>query len=493
MKILWVVLGTLVCLGPVQGSAQRAGPGRAAPASRVVDAWVSFEDKGIRTKEELDAAYVALEATFHPRALERRRQHRTRPGLFDELDLPLEPSYLESVAGTGADLKIQSRWLNGVSVLATRDQLVAIEDFPFVAEVTDIHPHVPKGERQGRIPVDPDIQGKPGPGTDPVYGWSGPQVAQLGLVPLHEAGYTGDGVRIAVIDTGFLLDHRAFTDPRNPIEVVGQWDFVDNDGVVTPEPGDYPDQHEHGTVILGTMAANRPGEMVGSAPDAEFLLLKAEDAATEYFLEEKWFAAALEYAESHGADLVTSSVVLYTGYDPSQVDGRTSVMAKAWNLAIENGVLGFQGGGNAGHDDDPLSHNLLPPAGAPGVITVGAVGADGEVAQFSSDGLLVEGTFKPELLAWGRNTYSVSPYDPGRYTTSNGTSLATPLLAGAVACLLQAKPDWTPSELKTALRRSGDYYRTNGRPDPLFVHGFGIPDLAEAAGLRELPPTPATW
>ena len=447
------------------------------------DAWVAFRDKGIASESDRDAAYRELEASFDPRALNRRRLRRTRPGLFDEKDLPLHGEYLRGVGGTGAEIRVRSRWLNGVTVVATREQLEAIQSFPYVREVTDIHPHIPKGEGGGRIPSDPDLMSPPGPEAEDRYGWSGPQIRQLRLDRLHEAGLKGSGVRIGVIDTGFLLRHPAFEGPDGSIRIANQWDFVDHDSVAFPEPGDPLDQHEHGSLVLGILAANLPGELVGAAPEAEFILLKAEDAATEYFLEEKWFAAALEYAEAKGADVVTSSVVLYEGYDGTDVDGRTSVMAQAWNLAVENGIIGFQGGGNAGFDDDPSTHHLLPPAGAPGVITVGASGSEGDVAPFSSDGLRIEGVVKPELLAWGWRTASISPYEPGAYTTSNGTSMATPLLAGAVACLLQAHPDWSSSDVKDALRSSGSYYREHGEPDPLFIRGYGIPDMARAAGL----------
>jgi subtilisin family serine protease len=319
------------------------------------------------------------------------------------------------------------------------------------------------------------------------YGWSRDQIEQLHLPPLHDTGFKGEGVRIGVVDTGFLLSHRAFSNPEAPIRVVAQWDFVDNDSVTAPEAGDYPDQHEHGTLVLGTMAANRPGELVGSAPEAEYLLLKAEDAATEYFLEEKWFAAALEFAESRGADVITSSTVLYTGYDARDVDGRTSIMAQAWAIAVENGVVGFQGAGNSGHDGDPNTHHLLPPAGAPGVISVGAVDTSGTVAPFSSDGGKIAGMVRPELMALGRSTASVSPYEKDRYTTAGGTSMATPLLAGAVACLLQARPEWSMEDLKEALRQSGSYYREHGESDPLYVWGFGIPDLERAARWKRAP------
>lgn len=444
------------------------------------DAWVGFTDKGIETEAEREAAYRELERTFDPRALERRRLRRTLPGLFDEHDLPLNPEYVRGIEATRARIRVRSRWLNGVTVLATKEQLEAIRGLPFVREVTNEHPHVPRGERRGVIPDDPDLRQRPAADADPVYGWSAPQIRQLQLHRLHEAGFRGAGVRIGVIDTGFLTSHAAFNGPDGPIRVVAQWDFMDNDAVVTPQEGDSPVQHEHGTLVLGTLAANLPGVMVGSAPDAEYILLKAEDEATEYFLEERWFAAALEFAESRGADIVTSSVVLYEGYEPEQIDGRTSMMARAWNIAVGNGIIGLQGGGNAGHDDDPATHRLVTPAAVPGVITVGAVDSTGSIARFSSDGIRIDDTVKPEVLARGRNTATVSPYDRNAFTTSNGTSLATPLLAGAVACLVQAQPLWTVADVREALFRSGNRYRERAAPDPSFVLGYGIPDLSRA-------------
>ncbi len=447
------------------------------------DAWVGFEDKGISSPEARAAAFQHLEDAFDERALARRRLRRTLPGLFDEHDLPLQEAYVEGVAATGAEVRVRSRWLNGVSVLATRETLRAIESLPFVTEVRDIHPYVPKPQRNAKIPRDPDLKRGPPSPPDPTFGWSGPQIRQLGLHRLHDMGLRGSGVRIGVIDTGFRTSHPAFLNREDPLQVVAQWDFVDDDSVATPEPGDSPIHHEHGTLVLGILAADSPGQLVGSAPEAEYVLLKAEDDATEYFLEERWFVAALEFAESRGVDIVSSSLVLYEGYGPEAVDGRTSVMAQGWNLATGNGIIGFQGGGNSGHDEDPATHHLLPPAGAPGVITVGAVEGTGGIARFSSDGLRSGETQKPELLAWGRNTASISPYEEGAFTSSSGTSMATPLLAGAVACVLQAHPDWTVKEIKEALFSSGDYFLERGEPDPLFIHGYGIPDLYLASGL----------
>jgi subtilisin family serine protease len=447
------------------------------------DAWVSFVDKGFDSEKERQAALKEVERAFSPRALRRRRLRRTLPGMVDDFDLPVSAAYIAGVAATGAEPRVKSRWLNGISVLATRDQVTAIESLPGVREVTDVRAHVPKGQRSGEIPVYRHRSEPPPDGSSAFYGRSETQNRQLALDRVHSAGFGGEGVLIAVIDTGFLLSHPAFNNPDSPIRIAAEWDFMDNDGVVAPETGDSPVQHEHGTLILGAIAANAPGELVGSAPEATYILCKAEDDAAEYFLEEKWFVTALEFAEASGADVVTSSVVLYEGYEKEQVDGRTSVMAFGWNRAVANGIIGLQGGGNFGHDDDPDTHQLVTPAAVPGIITVGAVDSEGRIARFSSDGIRVDDRVKPELLAMGQETATVSPFDADAYTTSSGTSLATPVLAGAVACLVQAHPGWTLSEVHQALFRSGDYFIRHGQPDQLLIRGYGIPDVARAAGI----------
>jgi subtilisin family serine protease len=448
---------------------------------RPFEAWVTFRDKGIGNEAERRRALGELEATFNKRALERRRLRRTRPGLFDEYDLPPAGAYLEGVSATGAVVRVRSRWLNGISVRATREQLERIERLPFVLEVTDVREYLPLDLDQ---PLPRRHRASPDPIAEPgFYGRSGAQIRQLGLDRLHEAGFTGEGVLIAVLDTGFDTAHEAFTHPDHPLEIVAQYDFMNADGNPTPEPEDTPIQHEHGSLILGAIGAYRPGELVGSAYDASFILCNPEDDATEYFLEERWFTTALEFAEANGADIVTSSLVLYTGYEAEDLDGRTSVMTRGWNLAVGNGVIGFQGGGNAGHDDDPATSTLLPPSDAFDVITVGSVTARGTVAPFTSDGPTADGRLKPEVMALGWNVWTTSPFDRDGYTLSAGSSMATPLLAGAAACLLQARPDWSVGQIRTALFRSGDYYLKHGEPDPLFVRGYGIPDLARAAGL----------
>jgi subtilisin family serine protease len=266
--------------------------------------------------------------------------------------------------------------------------------------------------------------------------------------------------------------------------VIAQWDFMDNDRIAALEPKDRPLQHTHGTYVLGNIASYVPGALVGSAYEASYILCKAEDDVEEYLLEEKWFVAALEYAEAHGADVITSSLGLYTGYSRDQLDGKTSVMAQGWNLAVANGVIGVQGGGNFGHDDDPEIHHLFPPADALGVIAVGAVDTDGHIARFSSDGPTMDGRLKPEVLACGAGCWTISLSDREGYIQGAGTSMAAPIMAGAVACILQVNPEWSVEEVRKSLFHSGSYFRAHGKPDPLYIRGYGIPDVFLAAGLK---------
>ncbi len=256
-------------------------------------------DCGIRDRasDPSNQIKLRLEKEFHSRALKRRRLRRTRPGLFDEKDYPLDPSYIQGIAATGAEIRVRSRWLNGVSILASEEQIHRISALPFVSEVTDLHVSEGLG-KYASPPEDPTEIKQIEPNAElGIYGVSKLQVEQLGLERMHKKGFAGKGVVIAVLDCGFDLDHSAFNHPNHKIKVLAQWDFMDNDGVVSPEKQDPPTQHRHGTYVLGALAAYVPEVLMGTAYDSSFILCKAESDAEEFLLEERWFVAALEFAE----------------------------------------------------------------------------------------------------------------------------------------------------------------------------------------------------
>jgi len=433
--------------------------------------WVYFGDKGHDPAGER-AALEALPGEYNPRAIERRRLRRTAPGLVDARDLPVCARYTEGVGRAGAEIRVVSRWLNAVSVEATGAELAALRSLPFVERIEPV--------RVGRRIEPRELPAPDGPPARSFYGYAEEQLAQINLIALHAQGYAGHGVVIGILDTGFYRAHEAFNHPDNPLPVVAEWDFVDNDGDTAPEQGDPSDQHSHGTLILGTIRAYQPDELVGGAFDASVILCKTEDVTGETQIEEDYYVAGLEFIELNGGDMATSSLGYIDWYTQDDLDGRTAVTTIAVNVATANGVHCCTAAGNSGHDSDPGTSHLIAPADAFEVIACGAVSGEGTITGFSSDGPTADGRVKPELLARGADTYTVWPYDSSSYATASGTSLSTPLVASAVACLIQARPWWTPTEMRRYLLNTADYFVQHGAPDPQFVLGYGILDAAGA-------------
>jgi subtilisin family serine protease len=214
--------------------------------------------------------------------------------------------------------------------------------------------------------------------------------------------------------------------------------------------------------------------MVGGAYDASFVLCKTEDVVTETPVEEDNYVAGIEFCELHGADLTTSSLGYIDWYTQADLDGRTAVTTIAVNIAAGNGVHCITAAGNSGHDANPATSTLGAPADGLYVISCGAVDDSGQIAGFSSSGPTADGRLKPELLAHGVNTAVTSSRNTTGYGTVSGTSLSTPIVASAVACLTQAHPGWTVAQMRAALMNTASDYAATGLTDPLFIRGYGI-------------------
>jgi len=474
----------LAALCPLQLGVQPGPPRVDADAGPVVDAgtakyWVFFRDKGHSDDASQRRAIADLAAKCNPRTADRRERRRTRSGLFDESDLPVHDAYVRAVAAAGARKHIESRWLNAISVHADARQARRIAALPFVAAVEPV--------RAGRL-IEPEgpvsAVEKSAAGT--FYGGSFDQLVQINLAALHDAGFTGAGVVIGVLDTGFKRAHQAFNEPGHVVNVIAEWDFINNDGNTANEAGDPATQHNHGTWILGTIGAYDPGSLVGGAYDASFILCKTEDVSQEVIAEEDNFVAGLEFIEANGGDVVTSSLGYIDWYTQEQLDGLTAITTKAVNIAISNGLICCNAAGNYGHDADPNTSHLIAPADAFGVITCGAANSAGTIASFSSDGPTAapspeDRRIKPEVLARGVSTQTVSVTSDTGINGISGTSLSTPLVAAAVACLVQAHPEWTVGDLRNHLFLTAGDYLANGKPDPMFVRGYGMINAYRAA------------
>ncbi len=442
-----------------------------------VAVWVMFTDKGSASPEERQLAFADLLINMDERTLRRRALRRSAAGLFDDRDLPVCERYIDAVLSSGADRRAISRWINAISVNATRRQIEQIAALPFVRAIQPVR----RGRALDATPIR-DVRTAASALDGAFHGMAEEQLAQVAITDMHDAGFTGGGMVIGVLDTGFLLTHEAFNQPANPLDVIAEWDFVNDDPVTGPEPGDPGSQHWHGSIVLGTIGAYLPNTYVGGAYEASFILCKTEDISDEYPAEEDYYVAGLEFIESHGGDVATSSLGYYDWYEYFDMNGVTAVTTLGVNAATDNGLVCCTAVGNRGRRSDFPS--LIAPSDAFDVLSCGAVDSSGDLAGFSSDGPTADGRIKPEVLARGVSTASVDPDTSSDYLTASGTSLSTPLVASATTLLMQAHPNWTIAELRRALFETADYYVANGMPDPESHRGYGVINVADAADYR---------
>jgi len=306
------------------------------------------------------------------------------------------------------------------------------------------------------------------------YGLSLFQVGQINGQFLHKNGFRGKGMLIAILDAGFyhvnLLP--AFDSLRLGGRIAGTRDFVNPLSNIFEE-------NTHGMMVLSTMGGIIPGSLIGTAPDATYWLIRSEDTSSEYLIEEDNWVAAAEFADSLGVDVINSSLG-YSVFDNAvmnhtyaDMNGSTTRVARGANMAVSKGILVFASAGNEGNKS---WHYLISPSDGDSVIAVGAVDKYGTKAAFSSFGPASDRNVKPDLAAMGQSTALQS--SNGMTGLGSGTSFSSPVLAGAAACLWQANPHATVSQVKQALIKSGSQYQ---RPDSLL--GYGIPNMLIADTL----------
>jgi subtilisin family serine protease len=435
--------------------------------------WVFFKDKDLGSQFAKRAALESVESSLSAKAKERRLQVLGSLAL-DARDIPVSPRYIQALKDAGFRIWGRSRWLNAVSVYATEFQLDSLSGLPFIKAV---HP-VAKYKRKIVEEVTPvDGSGSKGaneaPMADPAYyNRTYDQLQQINVTAVHDLGYTGDGVIICMLDTGYNLGHEAFQE----IDVIAEWDFVQDDSVTSNQDGDHPSQHNHGTYTLSTIGGYKPGQFVGGAPDAQFMLGKTEIYDQEIEIEEDNYVMGLEWADSAGARIVSSSLGYYYWYTYDDMDGDTAVTTNAVDVAASKGITVVTAMGN---ERSNSWHYMIAPADADTVISVGAVDAGGTLTSFSSVGPTADGRMKPDVVARGLLTSAASPYDSTGYAAVNGTSLSTPLVAAASALLAQAHPSWGPTMISYALRSTADQAF---EPDTL--RGWGLVDALAAIQLN---------
>ena len=420
------------------------------------------------------------EAFLSARALARRTAHNIP---IQENDLPVNPQYITQVEAKGVTVLEASKWLNGVVIYTTDTNLVdSVETLPFVKKTITFK----RGPVKEKDFFKNEIVSKENPNpvlkatsfTEKEYGQALTQIKQINGIPLHNAGYLGQNMVIAVLDGGFenVLNQTVFDSLRSENRILGTKDFVYPGGnVYTISP--------HGREVLSCMAAYEPDLMIGTAPKASYWLLRSEDVTSENVIEEYNWVCAAEFADSVGADIINSSLGYTTFDDPSashtyaDMNGRTAISTIGAEIAASKGILVVNSAGNSG-----LS-STFPWIGAPAdgdsVFTIGAVDAYGVRAYFSSIGPTYDGRIKPTVMAMGVGA-AVADANSG-VSYGDGTSFSSPIIAGMCACLWQAFPKASNIQIMNAIRETASNHAT-----PNNYMGWGIPDFAKADSVLSL-------
>lgn len=413
------------------------------------------------------------------RAIDRRIKYNIA---IDETDLPVSDVYISQITANGCLVIAKSKWLNTISILCEDTIAMAnIRQLPFVSATKMVGVVASETtmtfDRKYKDQIQQNVKT-----ID--YGKSQDQITMLGVDFLHEQGYKGNGVQIAVIDAGFygLSDYNT-TNNRyfKTFNILGHKDFVYGNGDM------FNIYDEHGTSVLSTMATdyidsiNTNQSFVGTAPDAAYWILRSENIKSEYPIEEDYWITAAEYADSLGVDLIHSSLGYYYfdypledyNYTYQHMDGKTSFITLGAEQASNKGILVVASMGNEG---SKAWKYMGAPADGKNVFSVGAVKKDSTLAPFSSRGPTVDGRIKPDAMALG---YSATVLNgAGNISLNSGTSFSGPITSGAIACLWQAFPQFSNVEIAAAVRQSGNKYLN---PDGDF--GYGIPNMKRAAEI----------
>ncbi|WP_167856750.1 S8 family serine peptidase [Hymenobacter aquaticus] len=443
----------LLLAGPAQGAAP--------PPEPVARYWVRLRHKGgVRFDP----------ATYFSPPAQARRQRQHLPAA-DSTDFPVRADFLRQIRAVADSVTLVSRWFNAVSCRATPAQAARLRQLPGVASVEpwEGSAALVAGQRSATE------RGTPRISADDRQ-LARRQTASLGGPLLRQAGLNGQGLCIAIFDVGFVgaVRHPAFQQVHQDKRVVATYDFVRRGPNVFVGG-------THGTEVFSCLAGLLPdGTPLGLAPQAEFLLARTERLTREIYAEEEAWLAAAEWADRNGADIINSSLG-YTDrrYFPEQMNGRTSLVARAAALAVRKGILVVNAAGNDG--EDPDWHTIGTPADADSVLAVGGLDPDTYLhIDFSSYGPSADRRLKPNVVAFG----TVLAAAPGGYVRTQGTSFSSPLMAGFAACVWQRNRQLTAMQLFTQLQASADLY-----PYFDYAHGYGLPHAS--AFLRPGSTTPA--
>src|SRR6185503_654755 len=506
LALLLAACLSALTLGPGHAAGREPGSARSrldprlalatAPGADPVPVWVEFVDKGEQGPADLMAKLAKAEAALTPEARHRREKAHVQP-LVDYLDLPLEPAYVSALEAAGYAVYGQSRWFNRVAVRAAGEPLLHLAGLSFVRNIAPVEMAAP---RLREPVVEPAVDRRAGEAilgpapfasaaTQAMYGQSFTQLSRLNIPAVHDSGYIGFGVNVCLLDNGFNWYKKHEALKTIPVGGGRTRDFIR--GVFSVQDTvEQPANFEHGTWTLSQLAGRATGRYLGSAYSCNAILGRTEDDGSETPIEMVYWAMGAEWADSLGADVISSSLG-YNIFDPPgpnitypMLDGHTTTITRAAEIAAAKGILVVVSAGNDGQHSF-AGYKIGAPADANGdsVLAIGALDSLGVRAPFSSKGPTFDGRIKPDLSAQGvANLLASVTGNPNEYERHNGTSFSAPLVAGLAACLIQARPSWPPVLIIEALKKTAS---RAGAPDTLV--GWGLPD--GLAALRYVPDT----
>lgn len=408
------------------------------------------------------------------KSLKRRSKVLPHDKLISNKDIPVNINYIKKVKTLGFRLKQKSRWFNGISGFATKQEIALISDLPFVKKIDvvkkfrkDYGAEIKDGSNLPKKTISPQPEGI----HNLNYGSSLTQLDQINVPAVQDLGYNGQGVTVCVMDAGFdNLSHEAF----DSLNIIAEWNFVDNSSDVSG--------HYHGTKTLSIIGGFKEGELIGPAFGSNYILAVTEDVSSETPVEEDNWIAAMEWADSIGVDVTSTSLgylafnAPYSSYTWEDMDGKTARITIAADHAASLGIIVVNSAGNEGYNSE---HNTLDaPADGDSVFTIGAVTSSGIRWGFSSVGPTVDGRIKPDLMAMGSSVYAAGTSSLTSYGTVSGTSYSCPLAAGCAALLLSYQPSLAPMEVLNLFRQTASQ---SNSPDNLM--GWGIINTYDALQL----------
>lgn len=418
----------------------------------------------LKDKAATEYSLKKPEKYLSAKAIERRRKQNLP---IDSTDLPVCRKYIDEIRKQGVKIVVTGKWDNFVTVSCNDTTLIdRIAALPFVLSTEKVW--ISPGAGKPSMATERDsVLNQPTIHPDSIYGRAITQIQMSNGDKLHEAGFKGQGMTIAVIDAGFHNVDK-ITAMQN-IRILGTKDFVNQQADIFAESS-------HGMSVLSCMGMNRPDIMTGTAPEASFWLLRSEDEYSEHLVEQDYWSAAVEFADSVGVDVINTSLGYYSFDDKSKnykyrdLDGRHALMSRQASHIADKGMILVCSAGNSGAGS---WKKITPPGDADNVLTVGAIDKRAVLATFSSVGNTADHRVKPDVVAVGVGSDVIRT--DGNQGRANGTSFSSPIMGGMVTCLWQACPTLTAKEVIELVRRSGD---RAGFPDN--IYGYGVPDMWKA-------------